>query len=97
MPRYLLCGCPFFECVSLVKLHMENFIHMSQLPGLVASGEFSLRFVSKKGEVIAIEKCICTSYHSAGHTMNIKVCSSGEIRKINRFSIVALNNKEVVF
>lgn len=56
---------------------------------------FSLKFVSKTGELVSIEKCSCTSFHSSGRTMNVRLPESGLVRKVVRKSIVKLNGEEV--
>lgn len=71
-------------------------IHESKLFEVAqALGTFSLQWVSAKGELVTVEKCTCTSFHSEGDTMNIKLVASGQIRKVNRKTITAINGKEV--
>lgn len=70
-------------------------MHLSQLHKKTERGEFSIRFVKENGELIRIDRCICTSFHSSGTTMNVMVCESGEVRKIVRISILSINNEEV--
>ena len=70
-------------------------MHISLLHKAVEHGEFSLAFISEKGERISIDRCVCTSFHSSGLTLNVKLCTSGEVRKINRYTIVEFNGKEV--
>jgi len=57
--------------------------------------EFSLKFVSKAGELVSIDRCRCTSFHSSGNTMNIYIFASKLVRKVTRKSIVELNGEEV--
>ena len=71
-------------------------LHLSMVHRLVEKGEFSIRFVSARGEIIEGKRCICTSFHSSGRTLNLKFCDSGQIRKVRRCSITAINNQEVV-
>ncbi len=71
-------------------------VHISMVHNLVEQGEFSIGFVSARGEIIEGKRCICTSFHSSGRTMNIKFCDSGQIRKVRRCSIVSINGREVV-
>jgi len=71
-------------------------IHSSILHEIVRKGEFSFAFVSKSGEIIEGEKCVCTSFFSSGRTMNVKWCDSGEIRKVRRCTVISINNEEVV-
>ncbi|MDR0754509.1 MAG: hypothetical protein LBF04_03885 [Prevotellaceae bacterium] len=72
-------------------------IHISQIHKEVRSlPEFSIKFVDREGDVITCSRCICTSWHSAGNTMNIKLLESGEIRKIRRVSIIEFDGQRVV-
>jgi hypothetical protein len=70
-------------------------LHISMLHTLVEKGEFSLKFIEKSGAIITGQRCICTSFHSSGRTLNLKFCDSGEIRKIRRVSIIEFNGQEV--
>lgn len=70
-------------------------LHLSLLHTLVDKGEFSLKFVEKSGAIVHCPRCICTSFHSNGRTLNLKFCESGEIRKIRRVSIIEFNGQEV--
>lgn len=69
-------------------------MHISALPQLLSDpqNELSMEFVKSNGELVCISRCVCTSYHSAGRTINIKVLPSGEIRKVVRISILSVNN-----
>lgn len=58
--------------------------------------EISLKWVAEDGSVITVDKAIPTSFHGEGVTFNIKVLPSGEIRKVNRFTVVEINGEEVV-
>lgn len=73
-------------------------VHISQIHKLVepAGMEFSMKFTAKKGYEVYAENCVCTSFHSSGRTMNIKLLPSGEIRKVRRCTITEFNNQEVV-
>ncbi|MDR1551877.1 MAG: hypothetical protein LBS69_00215 [Prevotellaceae bacterium] len=72
-------------------------IHISQIHKEVERlPEFSIRFVDREGDIIDCRRCICTSWHSSGRTMNIKFLESGEIRKIRRVSIIEFNGQRVV-
>ena len=70
-------------------------MHWSHLHEIVRHGEFSLRFVATDGEVVHLPRCVCSSFYSRGSTMNVKLCESGEVRKINRVTIVEVNGEEV--
>ena len=37
-----------------------------------------------------------TSFHGEGETFNIKIIPSGEIRKVNRYTVIEINGEEVV-
>lgn len=54
-----------------------------------------MKFVSKSGEIVTVNRCVCTSYHSRGATFNIKLGESGEIRKVRRVSIIEFNGSEL--
>ena len=70
-------------------------IHESKLFELVqAHKSFSLRFVTADGELVTVDECSCTSFHSAGKTMNIKL-SNGQFRTVNRKTVTAFNGEEV--
>lgn len=71
-------------------------IHESKLFEIVqALKTFSLSWVSAEGELVTVDECTCTSFHSDGKTMNVKLVASGQIRKVNRKTITAINGKEV--
>lgn len=71
-------------------------IHESKIFELVqALKTFSLKWVSSKGELVEVEQCRLTSFHSAGKTMNVMLLPSRQIRKVNRKTITAINGKEV--
>ena len=71
-------------------------IHASKIFELVqVHPSFSLTFVAKNGELVTVDECRCTSFHSSGKTMNIRIPSSGQIRKVNRKTITAFNGEEV--
>lgn len=71
-------------------------VHISEISRITEKGEFSLEFVGTSGEIIQGKRCICTSFHSKGNTMNIKFCDSGQVRKVRRCSITRVNEQEVV-
>jgi hypothetical protein len=70
-------------------------ILLSSLYKRIEKGEFSLAFVEENGSVVHTDRCVCTSFHSKGRTMNIKFCVSGVIRTVRRCTIIALNGEEV--
>lgn len=70
-------------------------MHISQLHKVIERGEFSMVFVSAKGEKITIQRGVCTSWHSAGRTLNILICASGQVRTVRRVSIIEFNGEEI--
>lgn len=56
--------------------------------------EFSLSWVTKSGSIVRAERCVLTSFHSSGDTMNVKFCESGQIRKVNRYTIIEFNGED---
>lgn len=71
-------------------------IHVSKIFELVqVHKSFSLQFVTATGELVTVDECSCTSFHSAGKTMNIRIASSGQFRKVNRKTITQFNGEEV--
>ena len=71
-------------------------IHESKLFELVqVLKTFSLQWVSGSGELVKVDECRYTSWHSSGKTMNVLIPASGLVRKVNRKTITAINGKEV--
>ena len=68
-------------------------MYMSKLHKVVKRGEFSMKFVGELGDVISVDRCVRTSWHSKGATMNIKLLVSGQIRKVNRYTIIEINGE----
>lgn len=58
--------------------------------------EISLKWVAEDGGIVTVDHAIPTSFHGEGVTFNIKVLPSGEIRKVNRFTVIEINGEEVV-
>ncbi len=58
--------------------------------------EISLKWVSEAGEVIPVDRAVPTSFHGNGTTFNIKLIPSGEIRKVNRYTVIEINGEEVI-
>jgi len=72
-------------------------IHSSKIYELVdVVPVFSIAWISKSGEKIYVRKARCTSFHSSGETMNIMIIESGQVRKINRISIIEFQGEEVI-
>lgn len=71
-------------------------IHISELHKLVEHGEFSIEFIKEDGSTVEGKRCICTSFHSEGATLNLKFCDSGVIRKVRRTVITRFNGEEVM-
>lgn len=57
---------------------------------------FSIKWVAADGEVVSVDKCRCTSFHGEGTTLNILILSSGQIRTVNRNTIIEFNGEEVI-
>ena len=56
---------------------------------------FSFDYVkASTGEVIRVENAVMTSSHHSG-TMNVKILSSGQVRKITTALIILFNNSPV--
>ena len=58
--------------------------------------EISIKWVAQTGEIIAVDHAVPTSFHGDGETFNIKLLPSGEIRKVNRFTVIEINGEEVI-
>lgn len=58
--------------------------------------EISLKWVAEDGSVVSVDKAVPTSFHGEGVTFNIKILPSGEIRKVNRLTVIEINCEEVV-
>ena len=56
---------------------------------------FSLEWVSKEGELVKVDECTLTSFHSDGKTMNVRLANSGQFRKVNRKTVTKINGQEV--
>ena len=70
-------------------------IHESKLFELVQiHPKFSIQFVTASGELVKVDECSFTSFHSSGKTMNIKL-QNGQFRKVNRKTITRFNGQEV--
>lgn len=71
-------------------------IHVSKIFELAQTlKQFSLQWVSERGELIDAPECVCSSFHSSGKTMNVLLLPSRQVRKVNRKTITAINGKEV--
>lgn len=87
----------FFVLYSLsVGVYFSIMIHYSKIHELVdVVPVFSIGWVAESGEKIYVRKATCTSFHSSGETLNIKIIDSGLIRKVNRITITEFNGEEV--
>ena len=56
----------------------------------------SLKWIAENGELISVDKAVPTSFHGNGTTFNIKLIPSGEIRKVNRYTVTEINGEEVI-
>lgn len=71
-------------------------IHESKLFELVQTHPtFSLAFVAASGELVTVDECSCTSFHSSGKTMNVKAPHWKKPIKVNRKTITNFNGQEV--
>ncbi|MEG0468253.1 MAG: hypothetical protein RR551_08275 [Mucinivorans sp.] len=70
-------------------------IHISKLRKLIERGEFSLTFVAKDGNIVTIANCVVSSWHTLGDTFNIVLPTSEQVRTINKFTIISVNNQEL--
>ena len=78
-------------------MYFRLMIHSSKIHELVEVHPFfSIGWITSSGEKIFIRKCKCTSFHSSGDTLNIMIFESGEIRKVNRYTITEFNGQEVI-
>ena len=57
---------------------------------------FSITWVAEDGELVVVPKCTCTSFHGNGDTMNILITASGQVRTVNRNTIIEFNGEEVI-
>lgn len=72
-------------------------IHISKIHIIAAQlRQFSLCWVAQDGRRIFCPKCKMTSFHSKGKTFNVVLLDSGEVRKVNRYTITEINGEEVV-
>ena len=60
--------------------------------------EFSLQYCKKiTGELCNYERCVLTSVHSAGATLNVLVDGEGQPKKLRRCLITRINGMKVYF
>lgn len=73
-------------------------IHISKIYILAETlPELSITWIAEDGRKIFCPRAKMTSFHSSGQTMNICFLDSGEIRTVNRYTIIEFNGQEVVF
>jgi len=71
-------------------------IHFSKISDVARlQSEISLKWIAEDGTIINVEKAVITSFHGNGSTFNIKILASGEIRKVNRLTVIEFNGEEV--
>jgi len=71
-------------------------IHFSRIADVARlQSDISLKWVAEDGTVIDVDHAVITSFHGNGSTFNIKILSSGEIRKVNRLTVIEFNGEEV--
>lgn len=56
---------------------------------------FQLKFVKSDGSIRELERCIITSMHSSGTTLNVREAGKMRPRKIRRITIIEFNNIRV--
>jgi hypothetical protein len=83
---------PAAGCIIAKKFKM---ILLSNLHRFVEQGKFSITFVAEDGEVVHYPDAVCTSWHSRGRTMNVKLITSNQPRTIRRCTVIAFNDEEV--
>ena len=72
-------------------------VHISKLFEIAETKpDFSITWVAESGEVVHIDHARCTSFHASGDTMNVQCLASGEIRKVNRYTITEFCGEEVI-
>lgn len=71
------------------------YMHISQLHRQIERGEFALRFVSERGELVQIDRCVLTSWHTMGNTFNVLITTSEQTRTINKYTILSVNGQEL--
>jgi hypothetical protein len=62
---------------------------------LESQQEVNIKYWTKKGEVIATGKVVCTSSFKKNNTFNILFIESREVRKLRAWNIFELNGQEV--
>ncbi|MBN2747354.1 MAG: hypothetical protein JXR34_11570 [Bacteroidales bacterium] len=74
-------------------------IHVSAIntitEGAAKEIPFSFKAITKKGELLEGDNCVCTSSNNKRKTRNIKFLDSEEIRTIHDIQIIEFNGKEV--
>ena len=83
---------------------MLDRIHYSKIKEIVEQREggrpkeFCLQFCKKStGEIVTYQKCLLTSWHSTGGTMNVLVVGESQPRKIRRCLITKIDNLKVYY
>ncbi len=72
-------------------------INASKINELVRTHSlFSITWVAEDGELVVVPQCRCTSFHGSGDTMNILIPASGQVRTVNRNTIIEFNGEEVI-
>jgi hypothetical protein len=62
---------------------------------IISQPHFSMTFVERSGALVDISDCICTSKYQPNRTINIRIASSGQKRKVRTCTIVKFNGQEV--
>lgn len=75
----------------MAKIHESQIFEFVQL-----KPEFSITWVAEDGRKITVDHAKLTSFHSSGRTLNVMCVNSGEIRKVNRLTIIEIDGTEVI-
>lgn len=61
---------------------------------IISQPHFSMTFVESSGALVEVPDCICTSKFAPNRTINIRITSSGEKRKVRTCTIIRFNSQE---
>lgn len=75
----------------MAKIHESQIFEFVQL-----KQEFSITWVAEDGKKITVDRAKLTSFFSSGRTLNIMCVNSGEIRTVNRLTIIEIDGTEVI-
>lgn len=72
-------------------------IHISTARKIFDKGEFSVSFLTARGECRHVEHAVSLKWDFHSGTRTIKCIPSGEIRRVRDAFIIAVNDEEVYF